>query len=613
MKSFQYNHLASLLATVALPALVSIASAERTMELRPEAAAHIRSSAPNETFPPDNLWVNGNDQAYRSNLIVFELPSDLEADNGRRVLRAELRLTQAAFSGNLSYRHKASLHGIADNGDWDGHGSPTWANAPKNDPDAAGPVGEGVRSLGSAGLRDKAPSFDVTQFVRWALGGNPAYGNAPRDDDRRITFYLSANLPAVYRYHGLNHPDGPRLVIHWDDGSYDDLDPAARSAADAKSKSNASPETFDVRRPSVQRDPDGKIAAALDSLVGDGEADDTAALQTLFGSRQTVEIPSGVYRVTDTLRAASGTRISGAGGAWNSSASGGSVIYYDGEPGGTLLHVENAHFFQMSEIALNGHGKAAIGVYWNYSTQDAAMTDVTISDTTEHALYITRTWYAHFTRVSARGNFGRGVTLDRGHFEDLAAGPVNFVTFQQCQFSHSGKANRYDPETNIDAGYGFGSFGYNNMINILACAMEKNGGAGVYIGGGTAGTLLFQGCYIEYNCDTLTRRDKELHGKDAIRRTDRASVGRIANVISDTRGRDAVTFDTCYFHPYGGIWLKDEPGGRNPIIFKQTTSPTVVWAEHDDYVFESRWQPKFADQPGIIVREEKKWKWLPKE
>lgn len=89
----------------------------------------------------------------------------------------------------------------------------------------------------------------------------------------------------------------------------------------------------------------------------------------------------------------------------------------------------------------------------------------------------------------------------------------------------------------------------------------------------------------------------------------REPVGRPANVISDSRGRDAVVFETCYFHPYGGIWLRGSGAGRNPIIFRQTTSPTVVWAEHDNYVFESTWQPEFADETGVIYRSGKKWTW----
>jgi len=590
----------------------SLQASPQTLTLEPVALAHIRANAPDQNFPADNLWLNGNPSQMRSNLLVFELPSELETGSGRRVIRAELQLDKAASSGSISYRHIAALRGAVDGQGWDGNNpSPdaiTWNNAPKNDPGSPGPVETGVRGIDSVRLRKDQANFDLTEYVQWALGARPDYGVVESAPDNRISLFLSTNLPVVYRYHGSGSARGPRLLLTFEDGDYADLNLRASPHSDGQQAKSAS--GGNSPPPAVKRN-QAAVDDALAALVGDGEADDTRALQTLFGSGQTVRIPPGSYRVTDTLRASGGTRITGAGGSWNSAASGGTVIFYDGEPGGTLLEAQNAHFFQLRQVSLDGRNRADIGVYWNYSTQDALMEDVSILRTNEHALYITRTWYAHFVRLTVRNNNGRGVTLDRNHFKDLAAGPVNFVNFEQCQFSHSGKADRYDETTNIDDGYGFGSFGYNNMINVVACAIEKNGGPGIYITG-HAGTMRFAGCYIEYNCDTNLRRDQQLHGNDARTQPNRASVGHQANIITDTHGRDALVFDTCYFHPYGGIWLKDQSGGRNPIEFRRNTSPTVVWAEHDDYIFESRWQPEFVDEAGVIYRgDDNKWRWTP--
>ena len=591
----------------ALAALVAPALAAETVTLEPEALAHIRSAQPERTFGAGNLWINGNPAQMRSNLIVFRIPERLRDPEAPALRKAELHLTKAASSGNIHYKWSADLHAITAPGAWDGSNPPasriTWANAPHNDPDQPGPEAKASTKVGSRRLSESEPVFDVTRYLRWASGQDPSLFET--EPTGTATFYLSTAHPVVYRYHGANSYDGPKLKLHF-----------GEAAETAEAKSEAADQEAENRRkqterpaPEIRRGGD-KVRDALNALVGDGKADDTEAIQTLFGSGETVRLPKGVYRVTETIEAATGTRITGAGGAWNTAASGGSVLYYDGEPGGTLLDVVGDHFFQLRQVSLHGGGRADIGVYWKYSTQDALMEDVSIRHTNEHALYITKTWYAHFTRLTVRNNNGRGVTLDRERFPELAAGPVNYVTFEQCQLSHSGKANRYSEPDNLDVGYGIGSFGYNNMINVIACAIEKNGGPGVYLGG-HAGTMRFEGCYIEYNCETLKRKDQRMNGEDAITNPDRKSVGHQANVLTNTEGRDAIVFDTCYFHPFGGIWMRDDASARNPIVFRRCTSPTAVWTRHDNFVYESDWQPEFPDTAGVISRDGKSWAWSP--
>jgi len=59
---------------------------------------------------------------------------------------------------------------------------------------------------------------------------------------------------------------------------------------------------------------DGSIANALDcGAAGDGEADDTKALQSAIDSQRTVFLPFGRYKVSDTIRLRAHTRIVGEG------------------------------------------------------------------------------------------------------------------------------------------------------------------------------------------------------------------------------------------------------------------------------------------------------------
>jgi IPT/TIG domain/Bacterial Ig domain len=101
------------------------------------------------------------------------------------------------------------LYGVIDDDDWDltalGESNITWNNAPRNDP--AGGVAfigagttpnDGVRLVAQATLDYTDPpgttyDFDVTEYLRWALGGDPAFSTpAPGgDSDGKVTLLLA--------------------------------------------------------------------------------------------------------------------------------------------------------------------------------------------------------------------------------------------------------------------------------------------------------------------------------------------------------------------------------------------------------------------------------------
>jgi hypothetical protein len=228
---------------------------------------------------------------------------------------------------------------------------------------------------------------------------------------------------------------------------------------------------------------------------------------------------------------------------------------------------------------------------------------VSIVQTTQHALYITKTWYAHFNRVVARNNDGNGITLDRDRDKNLAKGPVNFVTFFECKSSSNGQKAAYNGEDVYDVGYGLGSFGCNTVINVLACSFENNGGPGIYLADHPV-TWLVQGCYIEHNSRAIDRAFKAKYGEDFWTKKDREPMGRRADLVEDCgSGPWSVTFDTCYFHDSGGIWLRGQ-GRNNPIEFRRIVQPSVIWSEHGNWVLVDSQKPPVARNAGIIFRPE---------
>ena len=363
--------------------------------------------------------------------------------------------------------------------------------------------------------------------------------------------------------------------------------------------------------------PEGWInAKTAFGLVGDGKADDSDGLQKAFGARgRPVFLPVGTYRFTRKLRARSRVKIYGATGGWN--PQGQTVLLYDGPVGGVAVEARKAHWFQMRQVTVNGNAKAAIGVYWDYSGNEAGMQDVAIIGTTEHGLYVTATWYARFQRVVARNNLGSGITLDRSRFKKYARGPVNDVSFISCRGSSNGKDDRYDGEKVIDTGYGFGAFGGGTVVNLIGCSFENNGGAGVYLGGHLV-NYTFQGSYIEHNGRSCARRAMKRYSQAELKEKkighytlgNRPPTGRQAGIIEDLdAGQFSVVFDNCYVHNANGIWLKGK-GTNNPVVFRNMVAPCVIWSEHGNWeIHDGSVRGPITTATGIVYRSAKGYKW----
>lgn len=350
--------------------------------------------------------------------------------------------------------------------------------------------------------------------------------------------------------------------------------------------------------------PPGVVNIVTDlGAVGDGMADDTEPLQKAFYMRKPVYIPEGTYRFTDSIRVRNRAKIYGFSGGWNPKFQ--STLLYDGPKGQRAVVAKNAHFAQIRRITINGNEKASIGIYWEYSGNEALLEDVAIIRTLEHGLYVTKTWYASFVRLLCRNNLGAGCTITRD------VGAVNDVDFINCRFSRNGETGEYTDE-NFRTGYGFGSFNAGSGINIIGCSMENNYGAGLLIDG-WAVNFLVQGCYIEMNGRAAYERDIELHGEDAWAKPDRQFTGRRAGIIENCQGsQHGIVFDNVYMHHANGIWLRGS-GTGHPIQFRNVHGPKHIYSEHGNWVWENSSPITITRLPMIYHRTEAPHvrEWLP--
>ncbi len=103
--------------------------------------------------------------------------------------------------------------------------------------------------------------------------------------------------------------------------------------------------------------------ALTPKAVGDGVADDTAALQAgLNGikSGSTLYLPAGTYRITDSLSFKPAGRLDG---VLIVGAGRDTKIVWDGKEGGTMLLDYAAAYSRFVGLVLDGQGRAANGLY----------------------------------------------------------------------------------------------------------------------------------------------------------------------------------------------------------------------------------------------------------
>ncbi len=258
--------------------------------------------------------------------------------------------------------------------------------------------------------------------------------------------------------------------------------------------------------------------------VGDGVADDTAAIQnflTVGGGF----IPPGTYRITSTIQIPSNSRMVGVGFSFQQystnpiAVNAASRILYDGpaglhtcvinasradvgvRPGNVVGELQTLKNVEISGMVIDGNGKADIGFYTARSGLGNKFNAIYVTGTLKRGFFFGQFWTARAENLFAVFNFGTGFSIGENYF-GWSDNIVNACLFENLLAFKNGRDQTYDYETN-----GFSGVGYvintNKSCTFNNVVAEMNWGAGIVVGGvdgQRGGPLLMSGLYLEDNC-----------------------------------------------------------------------------------------------------------------
>ena len=179
-------------------------------------------------------------------------------------------------------------------------------------------------------------------------------------------------------------------------------------------------------------------------VVGDGAADDTAALQVLLSDLREGSIlyfPPGVYRITRELLIQKSQdndpkekRLIGIGFYGHGATT---VIKYDGEPGAVMLRIRGMLHYRMDGLVFDGSGKARVGMY-----HDNKLPDTMLFETHLYHSFITMRGFTDYGILFGKlDNNPAGAsaepTFQHMIFEDCGTG-ITFNNFNDYNFTFDG-------------------------------------------------------------------------------------------------------------------------------------------------------------------------------
>ncbi|MHB1037422.1 MAG: glycosyl hydrolase family 28-related protein [Pirellulales bacterium] len=175
--------------------------------------------------------------------------------------------------------------------------------------------------------------------------------------------------------------------------------------------------------------------AVAPAAVGDGKADDTAAIQTALdrpGDGKTVYLPPGTYRITKTLAfhgPATGCLVVGHGRD--------TKLFWDGPAGGRMFWSDGIAYSRYVGLSWDGRGKAAVG--FDHASQRRFETEVRH----EHEAFRNFTGYG--IRVGNQQKLASAEILYRNCLFENCGTALAFLTFNDydntidgCEFRDCG-------------------------------------------------------------------------------------------------------------------------------------------------------------------------------
>jgi hypothetical protein len=337
------------------------------------------------------------------------------------------------------------------------------------------------------------------------------------------------------------------------------------------------------------------------------------AIQSALDLGKPVYFPVGTYLIDQELVLKPGSKIIGAGtySAFANSLGGQpaplkdisvgtTYIKYDGilsttaciirasveavgiEP--TDTNTRNLLNIGVTDVVLDGNGKAGIGLYVVRGLTNNQFDRITVTQTTAHAFLVMISFIGQVNNWVAYFNKGCGITIGKNVYSWVSANvTVDEVQFNSCFGYYNGwettganriSLNAFNETTGADKEYGIGFYTGRACIFINAQS-AYNGGAGIYCET-DRWPLKFSSCYIENNCKSTAA--------DPV-----SKYGIWFNGVTGNASRH-VTFDSVYFNgPSGsidGIRLKGiapSRTGEDAVVFNQIPVLRNVNADWSNY------------------------------
>jgi hypothetical protein len=243
----------------------------------------------------------------------------------------------------------------------------------------------------------------------------------------------------------------------------------------------------------------GSPVNALDyGAVGDGIADDTAAIQAFFNACQNGRgyIPAGIYKITSTLNLYPQYSYNIEGSVFRNTSDAGTVIHNAGT--GTAIFLDNEPYtppnfdsqIRLANMTISGNSGSQHGVYADHAM--IYMENVWLTGHGGHGLLLQRAYASAFKQVTCANNYKYGALI-------TTAG--NLMHFDHCVFNGNSILDGY-------AGMRCSAIpdplGENFGIVFTSCDFTGNGsspGVTTAIGAQVQRALpvSFIGCYWESN------------------------------------------------------------------------------------------------------------------
>jgi len=265
--------------------------------------------------------------------------------------------------------------------------------------------------------------------------------------------------------------------------------------------------------------------------VGDGTADDTAALQAALDSGYVAYLPKGTYRTTSTISVGIRGRALIGDPIQREQGQGYSKILFDGAASSTTAVIRmganavgaepliDSSTNVLKNVYVDANNKAGFGVYGTYMTNESLVDSVTVTSSTEFNFYFARSWYATYRNLVSLVCRGNGIALgmplilqDGTDYSGswVTASPLemnqaiidNIRSFRAGTYYATDNPSTYDP-TNTShrmKGYGIGA-GTGNGFTLTNFTSERSGGVGLYVYSSGEVRKTVQYGYLEGNCE----------------------------------------------------------------------------------------------------------------